>query len=378
MVRGAELAVEDGRISAIGWNLPRCDAVIDLVGQYLAPGFVDLHVHGGDGADFMDGTAEAFRTVCRCHLRHGTTSLTPTSTVARMDQYLRFLELCGELRGDVPGGARIVGSHFYGPYFARPARGCHPDQDFVTPAPENAEPFTRLAATMPLVVTVAPEIDNAEWLVRTYSPRGVRFNAGHSHATFPQVEAAIGWGVRHIDHLFCAMSDRARLRQVQTFPMRAGVMEATLYFDELTTEVIADGKHLSPELLRLAYKVKGSEGLALVTDSMRAVDCPDGEYWFGAVETGERIRKRDGVGVTLEGTALASGVMGMDHGVRTTHYAAGVPLLETIRMATLTPARILGLDHELGSLEVGKRADLLVLDADLKVKQVYVGGERKI
>jgi N-acetylglucosamine-6-phosphate deacetylase len=371
-----KLIAEDGRITMIGAPAKHYRDEIDLGGMYVAPGFVDLQVHGGDGADFMDGTAEAFRTVCRCHARHGTTSLTPTCTVARMDQYLRFLELCGELHGDVPGGARVVGSHFYGPYFARPARGCHPDQEFLTPNAENAMAFTRLADKMPLTITVAPEIDNAEWLVRTYSPRGVRFNAGHSFATFPQVEAAVGWGVRHVDHLFCAMSDRARLRQSQTYPMRAGLMESTLYFDELTTEVIADGKHLSPELLRLAYKAKGPDRLALVTDSMRAVDLPDGEYWFGAEGSGERVRKLDGVGVTVEGTALASGVMGMDHGVRTMHRTAGVPLPEAVRMASLTPARILGLHAEIGSLEVGKCADLVVLDAELNVKQVYVGGER--
>ena len=398
LLHRANLEVEDGRITVVGGpGRPGYQGGVDLHCWYLCPGFVDLHVHGGDGADFMDGTAEAFRTVCRCHVRHGTTSLTPTSTVARMDQYLRFLELCGELgNGDrslrersphaeredytseVSGGARIVGCHFYGPYFARPARGCHPDQEFLTPNSENADAFSRLAATMPLSITVAPEIDNAEWLVRTYTERGARFNAGHSFATFPQVEAAVGWGVRHVDHLFCAMSDRARLRQSQTFPMRAGLMEATLFFDELTTEVIADGKHLSPELLRLAYKVKGPDRLALVTDSMRAVDLPDGEYWFGAEGSGERVRKLDGVGVTLDGTALASGVMGLDVGVRTMHRTAGVPLPEAIRMASLTPARILGIADEVGSLEVGKRADLVVLDAELNVRQVYVSGERVV
>ena len=375
LVAGGTVEIADGRITSVGAGRARPDAT-DLGGTYLAPGFVDLHVHGGDGADFMDGTVEAFRTVCRCHARHGTTSLTPTSTVASMPQYLRFLELCGELYGDVPGGARIVGSHFYGPYFARPARGCHPDRDFLVPDAGNADDFTKLADTMPLVVTVAPEIENAEWLVRTYSGRGVRFNAGHSFATFPQVEAAVGWGVRHVDHLYCAMSDRARLRQSQPFPMRAGLMEATLYFDELTTEVIADGKHLTPELLRLAYKTKGPDRLALVTDSMRAVDLPDGEYWFGAEGTGERVRKMDGVGVTPDGLALASGAVGMDQCVRTMHRAAGVPLPEVIRMASLTPARILGVDADVGSLEVGKRADFVALDAELNVKQVYVGGER--
>jgi N-acetylglucosamine-6-phosphate deacetylase len=202
-------------------------------------------------------------------------------------------------------------------------------------------------------------------------------NAGHSHGTFPQVEAAVGWGVKHVDHLFCAMSDRARLRQAQTFPMRGGVLEATLFFDELTTEVIADGKHLADDLLRLAFKAKSPDRLALVTDSMRAVDMPDGEYWFGAEGSGEKVRKLDNVGVTLEGTALASGVMGMDHCVRTMARATRAPMHEMIRMATLTPARILGVEQEIGSLEAGKKADLVVLDRQLQVRQVYLDGMRR-
>jgi N-acetylglucosamine-6-phosphate deacetylase len=379
LIPGAFLQVGGGRITFAGHAKFRLapDEAIDLGGMYLAPGFIDLHVHGGDGADFMDGTAEAFRTVCRCHARHGTTSLTPTSTVATGLQYDRFLALCRELYGEVPGGSRIVGSHFYGPYFARPARGCHPDQEFLVPAPENAERFAKLAEVMPLAVTVAPEIENAEWLVREFAGR-VQVNIGHSHATFEQVETAVRAGARHVDHLFCAMSDRARLRQSQTYPMRGGVLEATLYFDELTTEVIADGKHLAPELLRLAYKVKGPDRLALVTDSMRAVDQPDGEYWFGAEGTGEKVRKLDGVGVTTVGTALASGVMGLDHCLRTMHFAAGVPLPEAVRMATLTPARILGIASEVGSFEPGKRADLVILDHELNVKGVYIGGEKVV
>ncbi|HXD88574.1 MAG TPA: N-acetylglucosamine-6-phosphate deacetylase [Urbifossiella sp.] len=404
-LESASVTINGERIVAVGATPAGSHRAIDLKGKYLAPGFVDLHVHGGDGADFMDGTAEAFATVCRCHARHGTTSLTPTSTVARMSDYERFLELCElmylasggrqppdsqcDSRGATialknqgadaprsPTGSRIVGSHFYGPYFARPARGCHPDQDFLVPDASNSASLMRLAGTMPFVVTVAPEIDNAEWLVRTYAERGVRFNAGHSFATFSQMEAAVKWGVRHVDHLFCAMSDRARLRQSQTFPMRGGVMEATLFFDELTTEVIADGKHLTPELLRLAYKIKGPDKLALVTDSMRAVDLPDGEYWFGPEGRGEMVRKMQGVGVTLEGTALASGVMGMDHCVRTMHRGAGVPLPETIRMASLTPARILGIEKDVGSIAAGKVADLAVLDAELNVEQVYIEGQK--
>jgi len=374
----AGLVVEEGRIVEILRDAESMVGAIDVQGMYLSPGFVDVHVHGGDGADFMDGTAEAFAAVCRCHLRHGTTSLAPTSTVATTAQYDRFLTLTSQLVGKSTGVAKVVGCHFYGPYFARPARGCHPDQEFLTPGPENADRFAKYAETMPLIVTVAPEIENAEWLVRTLIAKGCRVNAGHSHAAFPQVEAAVGWGIRHVDHLFCAMSDRARLRQAQTYPMRAGLMEATLYFDELTTEVIADGQHLSDDLLRLAFKLKGPDRLALVTDSMRAVDLPDGEYWFGAEGSGERVRKLNRVGVTLDGTALASAVMGLDHCVRTMAKATKAPLHEVIRMASLTPARVLGVEKHVGSLEAGKQADLLVLNPDLQIQQVYVDGTRRI
>jgi N-acetylglucosamine-6-phosphate deacetylase len=199
-------------------------------------------------------------------------------------------------------------------------------------------------------------------------------NVGHSYATFHQVEAAMRAGVRHVDHLFCAMSDRARLRQSQAFPMRAGVMEATICFPALSTEVIADGWHLDDALLRTAFLLKGERGLCLVTDSMRAVDMPDGEYWFGPKEKGTLVRRRGDVGVTLDGTALASGVTGMDHAVRVMMRATGAKLPHVIRLATLNPARMLALHDDLGSLEVGKRADVILLDDGLTVTRSWVGG----
>ncbi|HYT87888.1 MAG TPA: amidohydrolase family protein, partial [Gemmataceae bacterium] len=266
--------VEGERIASVGTTPPHAAEIVDLDGGYLAPGFVDLHVHGGAGADFMDGTEDAFRTVCRAHARHGTTSLLPTTTVARHEQHLAFLQVCHRLQREGTGGARILGAHFYGPYFAREARGCHPAAPVRPPAPHEYEQYLAFADSI-ATATVAPELPGAEGFVRACRERGIRCNAGHSYATFEQMEAAIRWGVRHVDHLFCAMSDRARLRQEQTYPMRGGVMEATLYFDELTTEVIADGKHLQRELLLLAYKVKGPDRLALVTDCNRALDMPD-------------------------------------------------------------------------------------------------------
>jgi N-acetylglucosamine-6-phosphate deacetylase len=322
----------------------------------------------------MDGTEQAFRTVCRAHALHGTTSLLPTTTVARHNQHLAFLRVCRKLKQEGTGGARILGAHFYGPYFAAEARGCHPGAPVRPPCPEEYEQYLAFADCI-ATATVAPELPGAEAFVRACRQRGIRCNAGHSYATFEQMESSVGWGVRHVDHLFCAMSDRARLRQSQTYPMRGGVMEATLYFDALTTEVIADGKHLQRELLQLAYKIKGPDRLALVTDCNRALDMPDGEYLFGPLDGGEPILRHEGVGVMPDGKALASGVVGMDACVRTFHQLTRTPLAETVRMASLTPARIAGWDAEIGSIEVGKRADLVVLDHALNVRQVYCDGE---
>ena len=351
-------------------------AIIDLAGGYLAPGFVDVHIHGGAGHDFMDGAEDAFRAVCQAHARHGTTSLLPTTTVARHDQHLAFLDVCRRLRHQDTGGARILGAHFYGPYFAKEARGCHPESA-VRP-PNLAEYEQYLGFDCITRATVAPELPGAEAFVGACRAHGIGCNVGHSYATFAQMEAARGWGVTHVDHLFCAMSDRARLRMEETYPMRGGVMEATLFFDDLTTEVIADGKHLARELLLLAFKFKGPDHLALVTDCNRALDMPDGLYLFGPKDGGEPILRRDNVGVMPDGKSLASGVLGMIECVQTFHRLTGAPLVEVIRMASLTPARIAGVEDELGCIAVGKRADLLVLDRELNVKQVYACGVRVV
>lgn len=341
---------------------------------YLSPGFVDLHVHGGAGSDFMDATAEAFATVLACHARHGTTSLTPTTTVAAHEQLLAVLDGCRRAKASRPaGGARVLGAHFYGPYFNYDARGCHPGAAVRPPEPREYLRYLEFADAL-VTATVAPELRGAEAFARACVARGVRVNIGHSHATFPQVAAAVGWGARHVDHLYCAMSDKTRLRQQQAYPMRGGVLEAALYFDELSTEVIADGKHLSADLLLLALKIKGPGRLALVTDCSRALDMPEGQYLFGPRVGGEPFIHRDGVGLLPDGSALASSAQGMDHMVRTFAELTGRPVWEVVRMASLTPARIAGCHDQVGSLAEGKRADVLVLDAELRVTRVFIDG----
>lgn len=385
LLRGAVL-VRDGRIVMAGAADEVTPAAkpgalrIDAQGKYIAPGYVDIHVHGGAGADFMDGTDEAFETVLACHARHGTTSLTPTTTVARHDQILTVLETTRrfQTRPD-GGGARVLGAHFYGPYFRYEARGAHPGGPIRPPAAAEYLQYLEYCDAL-ATATVAAELPEAEAFVRACRERGVRSNVGHSWATFEQMRSAVGWGVRHVDHLFCAMSDKSKLRQFQMYPMQGGVLEASLYFDELTTEIISDGKHLSADLMLLAHKFKGPDRLALVTDCNRALDMPEGRYMIGPLDGGEPLISRDGVGMMPDGSALASSIVGMDHMVRTFVALTGLPVWEAIRMASLTPARIVGWDDQLGSLDTGKRADVLVLDRELNVERVFVGGvevERK-
>ncbi len=374
--RGA-IVVRDGQIAELldaRATLPAESNVIDAGDGYLSPGFVDLHVHGGAGGDFMDGTAESFRLALQAHARHGTTRMAITTTVARHEQILATLELARQFRRTPePNGSRVLGAHFYGPYFRYEARGAHPGGPIRPPVEHEFLQYLEYADDL-VTATVAPEVPGAKEFVLACTAKGVRTNAGHSWATFTQMTEAVAWGVRHVDHLFCAMSDKTRLRQFQLYPMQGGVLEATLYFDELTTEVIADGKHLDAGLLLLALKIKGPDRLALVTDCNRALDMPDGEYLIGPLDGGEPLIKRDGVGLMPDGTALASSVEGMDHMVRTFARLTGRPLWEVIRMASLTPARIAGRDRELGSLERGKRADVVVLDRDLNVQRVFIDG----
>jgi N-acetylglucosamine-6-phosphate deacetylase len=382
LVEGGALQVRDGRVGSVGrprdlapWTGP----TVDGGGHYAAPGFVDMHVHGGGGADFMDGTAEAFETALRAHARHGTTSIVPTTTVARHGQTMRFFELCREFkrrRAEPAGGtARVAGAHLYGPYFAEEKVGCHPRHEARPPTPEEYEQYLRYAddGTL-LVATCAPELDGAAGFYGAAHACGVRLNAGHSNASWDEMAAAYELGVRHVDHFFCAMSNYVSLRTRFGTPMRGGMMEFVLATGDMTTEVIADGRHLAPELLRFVLNIKGVDRTALVTDCMRALDLPAGEYTFGSHDGGERVYSDGTVGLMPDRKSLASSVRGMDFMVRHMHREVGVDLPTAVRMASLTPAKILGLDRDVGSLEAGKRADLLLLSDDLSVVAVAIGG----
>jgi N-acetylglucosamine-6-phosphate deacetylase len=380
-LRNGSLDVVDGRIRAFGPERElgaSAGPAVDAAGGFVTAGFVDLHVHGGDNADFMDGTLTAFETAIRAHTRHGTTTIVPTSTVARHEQTIRFLENARALqhRGPQPrlGLCRVAGAHLYGPYFNEEKVGCHPQDPVRPPTPAEYDQYLSYADVL-LTATCAPELPGAANFFRAAAEKGVRLNAGHSNATWAEMAAAYELGLRHVDHLYCAMSSVSSLRERCGTPMQASMLEFVLATADMTTEVIADGRHLSPELLRFVATVKGAHKTALVTDCSRALDQPPGLYTFGPLDGGETFYSDGEVGLLPNSVNLASSVRGMDFMVRHMHYRVGLDLPTAVRMATLTPATIVGMQDEIGSLAPGKRADLLFLDAGLNVTTVFLDGE---
>jgi N-acetylglucosamine-6-phosphate deacetylase len=353
-------------------DVPPAAEIIDVGGRFLAPGFVDIHIHGGAGSDFMDATDADIETVFRYHAAHGTTSLCPTTATAPLAEILSALDALERYRHGPQRFGRALGAHIEGPYLAMTKRGCHLPQ-FVR-NPEERE-WRQILERGPIAsVTLAPELPGARMLVEELHNRGANANAGHSEALYQEIEDAADWGVRHVTHLYCAMTDAMNNRWRGTpNPRSGGIVEAVYLDDRLSSELITDGKHLSREMLRLALRHKGYEKLAIVTDAMRGAGMPDGEYTFGP-RHGLVAVVKNGEARIPDGTALASSVFPMNEMVRVFRDLTGCPLWQAVRMASLTPAEIVHRAADIGSIATGKLADLIIIDDQLKVLATYVGG----
>lgn len=371
------LVTSDGLIDYVGpWDacpVEEQKAVKHVKGGWIAPGYIDIHVHGGENADYMDGTTEAVRIANRIHARHGTTTLFPTTTTGTPDQLDRMLHTCLSVQENhqISDGARIGGVHYYGPFFAQDKVGCHSVDGRRDPDPGEYMRCFDLGIIQ--VATCAAELPGAEAFYREASQRGYLVTCGHSNATWNEMAHAFEAGMRHVDHFWCAMSSISGIREQYGFPMQGSMEQFVLMEPEMSTEVIADGEHLSPELLEFAYRMIGPDRLCLVTDANRAMGMPPGKYRFGPKDEGAWFESDGKVGFVSR-ESLASSVVGMDTMVRNMYENTSAEIHEAIRMATLTPAERVGMDDEIGSLEVGKRADLILLDPTLKVTDTFVEG----
>lgn len=370
------LIAENGRIVDIGsGNCPEVDISVDCQGMYLSPGFVELHTHGAGGADFMDGTPEAFDTACRMHLSHGTTTLLPTGLAAAGPEILLLIDTYKEARELLKGkGPHIPGLHLEGPYLCKEQCGAIDPAYIHPPIEKEYEAFLSHGKGCIKRWTLAIENKGTEQFVKRLYEEGVLPSIGHSNAEYCQVLKAFETGVTHVTHLYSSMSTITRKGGFR----HSGVLESAFCISDMTVEIIADGCHIPPELLEFVYRVKGPDKTCLVCDSMQCAGQEGMESMKGKLGKGQVVLIEDGVAKMPDRSCFAGSIALDDRLVRTMVNQANVPLYDAVKMMTLTPARIIGMDAEIGSLEKGKKADLVIFDDQINVKSVYVDGEKLV
>lgn len=368
------VVVEDGKISEIfEGQTPEeqlGEKVVDVGGLYLSPGFIDIHTHGAGNADFMDGSVEAVCTACRTHLQFGTTALVPTTLSSRKDELYDNLKNIEEAAAITDHMPEILGIHIEGPYLNPAQNGAQDSKYLRNP---DAEEYRDILKMFPSVIrwTVAPELPGALEMGRWMQANGIVASIGHSDAVYEEVVQACENGYTLLTHFFNGMSRLTRRNAI----MYLGVAESGLLLDDLMVEIIADGKHLPPSLLKLIYKTKGADQICLVTDSMRAAGLDVTESIIGSLESGHRVEIEDGVAYMPGRNSFGGSVATADRLVRTMVRLADVPLHEAVKMLTLVPARILGVAGRKGSLMVGKDADIILFDDNINIKLVMVNGK---
>lgn len=345
---------------------------IDLSGRYLSPGFVELHTHGAGGADFMDGTIEAFEVACNMHLQHGTTTILPTILAAAKEDILRSIDCFRKTKTRLEGnGPYLHGLHMEGPYLNQAQCGAIEPWYIRNPDPEEYELLLEYGRRAIARWTLAVETEEAGRFIKRLTEEGILPSIGHSDAEYIQVKAAYDLGVTHVTHLYSGMSTIVRRGGFR----HSGVLESAFCIPEMTVEVIADGCHLPIELLDMVYRVKGVDKVALTCDSMRCAGQNAKRSVLGKIDSGRKVLIEDGVAKLMDRSAFAGSIATDDRLVRVMYHKAKVPLYDAVRMMTLTPASIIGLNGCKGSIEAGKDADLIWFDEDIMISGVMTAGK---
>lgn len=359
--RDQRLLIVQGKIQAIAAHLdaPSNARYLDARRWIVAPGFVDIHVHGAVGADTMDASQEALSRMAAFFARHGVTAFLPTTMTASDDAIQNALLAVRVAQQRRPFGERILGVHLEGPFIAPSRAGAQPTTAIRLPSPESYRLW--LSQGVVQLITLAPEIEGCSALIAECVAQNISVALGHSEATFEQTLRAFDLGVNQLTHTFNAMRG---LHHREPGPIGAALMRESVYL-----QVIADGVHVHPAMLRLLYRCFGADRLVVITDAMSATGVGDGVFKLG----GQDVFVKGGVARLRDG-ALAGSTLTMDQAFRTMLSATGCTLAEAARMCATTPARAIGLTHK-GQIALGCDADLVLLDEHLSVKGVLVKGE---
>jgi N-acetylglucosamine-6-phosphate deacetylase len=367
-ISDAGILIRDGVIEAIGprqdMTLPAGASELSAKGQTAIPGFIDVHIHGAGGHDVMEGTSEAVGTVAKTLARHGTTSFVATTVTASPDDTCRSVEgiaryITQQFEALQPK-AEVIGIHYEGPFINKARRGVHPAEWVQLPSTELLQRFLQAAAGNARILTIAPELLGAVPCMKAARDAGVVVAMGHTDATYEQARAGIAHGARHAVHVYNAM---------RPFSHRdSGVIGAVLTSPEVTAELIADGVHVEEAAMRLLLQAKGAGRVILISDGLSATGMPDGKYMLGNFE----VTVSGGVCRNAEGK-LAGSTLTLDRALRNV-VGLGVPLVDAVRMLTANPARLLGIEFKKGALRAGADADIVLLDENLQITNVWTRG----
>lgn len=371
IIDDSEIIIDNGKISSFGKISDLvCDIMIDGKSSYVSPGFVDIHIHGGGGYDFMDGTLEAYEVITNTHLKHGTTSMVPTTLASSKEELLKVVEVYKNAKKDKLINCNLLGLHLEGPYISKNQAGAQSLEFIRDPNPLEYKEIIKEANNSIIRWSIAPELNGSLEMGKYLKENNILASIAHSDATDKEVKVAIENGFTHVTHLYSAMST---IKRVNGFRV-SGVLESSYLNDELTVEVIADGCHLPYSLLQYVYKFKGSESTCLITDAMRASGSDVKTSYLGSKENGIPVVIEDGVAKMLDHQAFAGSIATCDRLVRTM-VDCGISLVETIKMMTYTPIKITNKDLKKGQIKIGYDADLVMFDENINISLVMVNGK---
>jgi N-acetylglucosamine-6-phosphate deacetylase len=371
IIRQGTVVVSGDKITTVvEGNIEVPDAIaIDAQGNYVSPGFIDIHVHGGGGGDFMDGQEDAFLSIAELHARFGTTSMVPTTLTSDQEGILKTLSTYERANKKNIAGSQFLGMHLEGPYFAMNQRGAQDPRYIRDPNPKEYKAIIQQSSVIKRW-SAAPELKGALEFGRYLRSNDIIAAVAHTDAIYEEVLEAFENGYSLITHLYSGMSGVTRRNAFRY----AGVVESAFLIDEMDVVIIADGIHLPAALLKLAYKIKGADKLILITDAMRAAGMPPGESTLGNIDDGTRVIVEDGVAKLPDRSAFAGSVATADRLVRNMITLAGVPLSDAVKMITATPAAVMHVSDRKGSLLPGKDADIVIFNEDIRIQKTIIKG----